>query len=43
MELLQLEDKLERNQDQKKLMAEFLKNAKQELETTEVSVLEYIL
>ncbi|XP_030608357.1 coiled-coil domain-containing protein 39 [Archocentrus centrarchus] len=35
VELLQLEDKLERDKDQTKLMAEFFKNARQELENTE--------
>ncbi|KAF1383527.1 hypothetical protein PFLUV_G00132810 [Perca fluviatilis] len=34
-ESVHLENKLERNKDQKQLMTEFLKNAKQELENTE--------
>ncbi|XP_054452389.1 coiled-coil domain-containing protein 39 [Anoplopoma fimbria] len=34
-ELVQLGNKLEKNKDQKQLMTEFLKNAKQELENTE--------
>lgn len=38
-ELAQLENKLERNTDQKRLTTEFLKNVKQELENTEVGVL----
>ncbi len=40
-ELVQLENKLERNKDQKLFMTEFLKNVKQELENTEVGVSEY--
>lgn len=35
-ELVQLENKLEKNKDQKQFFGEFLKNAKQELENTEV-------
>ncbi|KAG8013999.1 Coiled-coil domain-containing protein 39 [Nibea albiflora] len=34
-ELVQLENKLERNKDQKQLVTEFLRNVKQELENTE--------
>lgn len=33
---MQLENQFERNKDQKQFMTEFLKNAKQELENTEV-------
>ncbi|KAF3699106.1 Coiled-coil domain-containing protein 39 [Channa argus] len=35
VELVQLENKLEKNKDQKQLLAEFLKNGRQELENTE--------
>lgn len=41
MELVQLENKLERNKDDKQYMVEKLKNVKQELENTEVGVPEY--
>lgn len=34
--MVQLENKLERNKDQKKLMTEFFKDVKQELQNTEV-------
>lgn len=43
MELLELEHMLERNKDHKKIMTEYLKNAKQELENTEVRILEHIV
>lgn len=41
MELLQLANKLERNKDEKEYRVEMLKNVKQELENTEVGVIEY--
>lgn len=34
---------LERNKDHKKIMTEYLKNAKQELDNTEVRLLEHIV
>lgn len=43
MELLELEHMLERNKDHKKIMTEYLKNAKQELDNTEVRILEHIV
>lgn len=43
MELVQLENKLERNKDQKQSSIEFIKTAKQELENTEVGVSQYIV
>lgn len=36
-QLLQLENKLERNKDQRQLMIDFFKNVKQELENSEVT------
>ena len=39
---MHLENKLERNKDQKQLMTEFLKNAKQELENTEVGISKHV-
>lgn len=38
---MQLENKLERDKDQKLFIIEFLKNVKQELENTEVGISEY--
>lgn len=43
MELLELEHMLERNKDHKQIMTEYLKNAKQELDNTEVRLLEHIV
>lgn len=41
MELLQLANKLERNKDEKEYRVEMLKNVRQELENTEVGVIQY--
>lgn len=43
MELVQLDNKLERHREQKQTLTEFFKNVKQELDSTEVGVLEYIV
>lgn len=42
-ELVQLENKLERNKDEKQYMTEMLKNVKQELDNTEVGASKYIV
>lgn len=41
--MVQLENKLDKNKDTKQLMTECLKNAKQELDNTEVSVSECVV
>lgn len=40
---MQLEHKLEKNKDEKQLRAEYLKNAKQEVQNTEVGFSKYII
>lgn len=42
-ELVHLENKLEKNKEEKQLRAEYLKNAKQELGNTEVGLSQYII